>query len=206
MSFKTLSPGCGRMQELQLRNQWSDGISLFLKAERIGVSDKDSEAFDTLVQEYLRFTVTDKRGVELYSGPVGKAFEETLPLGVLAANAQKDLNVNLYFDSRADNAVAGLAGDIKWIFVAEGNDEQKSKPTDQSSKPTQSSRPEESQQQSSEPGGGSHFHVEDSPNDPVKTGDTNITVVLFFISGVSFIVFLIFIVMIRRIDKKQDDN
>ncbi|MGN0536504.1 MAG: hypothetical protein ACI4M3_00835 [Acutalibacteraceae bacterium] len=173
MNFKNLVPGCTRTQEIKISNQWKSDVTLYLRAEESEKNSTDSEQIKKLFDEHIRITITDSEGTILSSGTDGLLYGEELLLGHLASGEEKNLNVNMYFDNQADNTVAGMVENVKWVFIAEGKDSDNDSP------------------------------VIDSPDDVVETGDHSFAFMMMTISLVSFAVFLFLIFSIRKIDQQS---
>jgi len=133
-NFKKLLPGDSRSQEIEVKNIWSEGVEIFLRAEDTQ-QQGDAQTLrllERLLKEYAAIRITDESGKVIYEGPVwGKpdsdlaapaSMRHQYSLGSFAPNQAKKLLMSLSLDERMDNELRALLGRIKWVFSASGSD------------------------------------------------------------------------------------
>lgn len=123
--FKNLTPGCGRTQQIRLKNSSEEKTELFLHAETAD-QGQSGEMTKQLLQKYAEIELL--QGEELlYSGPVGTVEpggygDKEISLGSFDAGAEKMLTVKLTLSPEMDNRFQSLTGKVKWVFTARGED------------------------------------------------------------------------------------
>lgn len=127
-SFKNLAPGCARTQKIQLFNDSSEKVELFLHAEAAGqeaMSQEQLQMVRKLLDEYGTIEITDSQKV-LYQGAVsgvsatGSNMRHNISLGTINAGKEKELTVRLSLSPEMDNRYQKLTGKVKWVFSAVG--------------------------------------------------------------------------------------
>ena len=132
VSFKNLTPGCGRTQIIELNNKSSEEIQLYLRAEASGQKSMDSgtgKLVKELLEKYAVIEITGSQGT-IYQGPVSgnltgsqNTMKEDLYLGTLKAGQKRKLQVKLVLSEEMDNEFCKLTGKVRWVFTAKGEDE-----------------------------------------------------------------------------------
>lgn len=156
--FKNLVPGESRSQIVEITNQWEREAELFLWAEAIEqtqATEETLELINRLLHEYATIVITDEEGNVVYQGAVWgnpdidstgtDSMKYPYSLGVFEGEQTKKLNISLSLDSETDNRYMELFGLIRWVFSAEGAEEQPSvtpTPTPEDT-PTPTPTPEE---------------------------------------------------------------
>lgn len=124
-SFKDLTPGCGRVQTIRLRNRSQEEVEIFLRAQEMAQKEQ-SEKVQKILTTYATIQIKEKDKV-LYRGPVcgnGKASSMTqdISLGRFSANSAKDLTVTLSLSPEIEKDMQHLSAQVKWVFSAKGED------------------------------------------------------------------------------------
>ncbi|MDO5540166.1 MAG: BsaA family SipW-dependent biofilm matrix protein [Eubacteriales bacterium] len=127
--FKNLTPGCSRIQKIEILNSSKENIEIFLHAEEIkqpGISDQQTELIRKLLQDHAMIELQEENDV-LYSGAAGKKFREDgengkISLGNFSPGQKKILTVKLTLSPEMDNRFQSLTAKVKWIFSARGED------------------------------------------------------------------------------------
>lgn len=131
-SFKNLLPGCSRTQSIKFRNDSSEAVEIFLRAEAAKqdqMSDAQLKLVEQLLSEYAEITV--KAGdAAIYKGTVdgnlnglgGGTMKNDISLGMFKAGEGKHLTVTLSLSPEMDNGYQELIGKVDWIFTAKGED------------------------------------------------------------------------------------
>ena len=131
--FKNMCPGSARTQTIELSNQSSEKIAIYLQAEAVSqdqMSGEDKEKLQKLLTEYGRIQVRTRED-NLYEGAPdgnlqGRSEEASLGtkicLGEWETDETKELVVSLHLSPEMDNSFMALSGKIRWIFSAEGRE------------------------------------------------------------------------------------
>lgn len=130
-SFKNLTPGCARTQSIVLENRSEDEIRLYLRAENMAqssVNGQSSELVRELLEKYAMIEITGDQG-RIYYGPVsgnltgrGSSMREDIYLGTFKAKDSRKMQVKLALSEDMDNKFNRLAGKVRWVFTARGED------------------------------------------------------------------------------------
>lgn len=130
-SFKNLTPGCARTQSIVLENRSEDEIRLYLRAENMAqssVNGQSSELVQELLEKYAMIEITGDQG-RIYYGPVsgnltgrGSSMREDIYLGTFKAKDSRKMQVKLALSEDMDNKFNRLAGKVRWVFTARGED------------------------------------------------------------------------------------
>lgn len=139
--FKDLVPGESRSQTVEITNNWDESAEIFLWADFIDQShatEETRELIYDLLHEYANIVITDDGGDLIYEGPVWgnpdvdsegtDSMKYPYSLGIFEGGGQKSLNVSLSLDPQMDNEYRELLGLIKWVFSAEGGEDDSSVP------------------------------------------------------------------------------
>ena len=134
-NFKNLMPGESRNQVIEVSNNHTEQVPIYLYAkvtEQSG-SKEEKELIDKLLKKYAVISITDEKGKEIYKGPIWgnldvkessdqPTMKNAYHLGDFAPSETKKLNVSLYVDSQTDNHYRSLLGKVNWVFAAEGTE------------------------------------------------------------------------------------
>lgn len=128
-AFKNLVPGCGRTQEIQVKNQSSEAVEILLRAEETkqgSMTKKQKKLVKQLLEEYAVIRV-EENGEVLYEGPVcGKdtdgTMQKDISLGEFAAGESRKLTATVSLSPQMDNRYQNLTGKVRWVFSAQGED------------------------------------------------------------------------------------
>lgn len=126
-SFRNLAPGEAVGQQVLLKNQSDEKVSMFLKPTLPDASSGKKELLEKLVREYAKITITDASGKNVYEGPIaGKdSDQKEISLGSFAAGSEQQFSVTVQLDSAMENEYQGLAAKINWSFIAQGEEGKK---------------------------------------------------------------------------------
>lgn len=129
--FKDLLPGCGRTQNIILKNTSDTEVEILLRAEAAEQGSMSSEQLalvNELLDKYATIVIKND-GQTIYEGPVsgnlngsGNSMKTDISLGKLAAGKDKTLTVELELDPEMDNKYMSLTGKVHWVFTATGED------------------------------------------------------------------------------------
>ncbi|MCH5325406.1 MAG: hypothetical protein J1E39_09330 [Eubacterium sp.] len=135
-NFKDLVPGCSRSQIVEITNSWNKEVEITFWADFIDqkhATDETRELIEKLLHTYTTIVITDEAGKVIYNGPVWgspdvdsegtDSMKYPYSLGDFDPNQTKKLNVALTLSPDMDNEYQELLGLIKWVFHAEGQDD-----------------------------------------------------------------------------------
>lgn len=128
-SFKNLTPGCSRTQEIIIRNTSGEEVEITLHAEPVDQEKMSAEQLalvEQLINKYAVIRITQD-GKVLYEGPVsgtaeGNNMRRAASLGSFRSGASEKLVVKLELSPEMDNQYMDLLGKIRWVFTAKGED------------------------------------------------------------------------------------
>lgn len=130
--FEDLMPGETRTQELDVKNNFTDEVEIFLRADAVKQDDMDEEdaaLVKKMLEEYLEITLKTSEGKLYYDGPIwgeSKVVEhETdslrndVSLGSFTSDEIKKLIVDLRVNGpEMTNEYQELKGKVKWVWTA----------------------------------------------------------------------------------------
>ena len=127
--FKNLLPGCGRSQNVIVRNDSEETAELFLHAKdggQLPMTDSRRRLVDQLLKKYAQIEVREGTRI-LYRGAArGKDTQTSMygdiSLGTFAPGQSKTLQVTLSLSPQMDNRFQKLTGKVTWVFSARGED------------------------------------------------------------------------------------
>ena len=130
-SFKNLTPGCARTQNIMLENRSDEEVQLYLRAEdtlQNSANGQNRELIKELLEKYAMIEITGDQG-RIYYGPVsgnlngnGSSMKEDIYLGTLKAKENRKMQVQLALSDEMDNKFNKLTGKVRWVFTARGED------------------------------------------------------------------------------------
>lgn len=141
-NFKNLMPGTSRSQIIKVTNVSDKTVEIFLKAEAVEqekMSSTQLTLVDNLLNEYATIIIQNGDGETLYSGPVsGKPDMQNtaFSLGKFEAGKEKDLTVSLSVSPKMDNQYLDLLGKVRWVFTANGADDENGSSNPSNPKPS----------------------------------------------------------------------
>lgn len=121
--FTEMTPGEERTQVLQVKNEYSQDITVYLAVENIEGQDAKVQE---MLEKYTKIRITDKSGTVLYDGPAWSADSKEMKVADIAKGSSTEVTAMFYLDSEMDNEYQGMSGKVlQWKFVAQGAEDAK---------------------------------------------------------------------------------